>query len=122
MTGIRNLGERRINRSLFYARNEIEDILIDWFMDTHENAPPAPFMRIGTTRTGIRIIRGGITCEIPRISLTTRPTVMQVETEIETVLGVNRITDLFIHINRNNTIAIATGQLPHIWPEDEVIP
>ncbi len=29
------------------------------------------------------------------------------------------LTDVWFHVNRNGTWAVATGQEPAIWPEDE---
>lgn len=32
------------------------------------------------------------------------------------------INDIFFHRNRDGTWAVATGEEPQVWPEDEVIP
>jgi len=56
---------------------------------------------------------------ILRSSLPTRPTATKVKTVIQSAFGIGMINDIFVHINRNYTIAIATGIAPTIWPEDE---
>ena len=37
--------------------------------------------------------------------------------QIENTLG--KVTDLFVHKNKDGTFAMATGKEPDIWPEDE---
>jgi hypothetical protein len=50
------------------------------------------------------------------------------ETQINTALqniatiGGVELPPIFIHINDDGTVAIATGAEPEVWPEDEVYP
>ena len=32
------------------------------------------------------------------------------------------VSNIFVHINRDSSIAIATGQEPAVWPENHIIP
>ena len=118
MAGYRNLGESRIKSRLFYGNHIVQDILWDWFFDSPIAATYAPYSEISTTKTGIILVRDGIERIILRSQLLPEPTVLEVKTNIHESFGMGAFEDLFIHVNRDNTIAIATGQIPDIWPED----
>jgi hypothetical protein len=120
MAGNSNLGESRIKSRLFYGNHIVQDILWDWFLDSPVTATSAPYSRIRTTKTEIILTRGGGEHTIPRSKLLPEPTALEVKTDIHELFGVGAFDDLFIHVNRDNTIAIATGQAPPVWPEDEV--
>ena len=42
----------------------------------------------------------------------------QIKATLETAAG-QELADVFIHINRDDSITIATGKAPDFWPEDE---
>lgn len=50
-------------------------------------------------------------------TLITLATPAAVKTEAEKIIG--KTTDLFIHKNRDGSWAVATGEEPRVWPEDE---
>lgn len=80
----------------------------------------AIYSRIKTTPIEIVVVRNGVTRTILRSSMPTRPTATQVLNVIRVAFGVGNVNDLFVHINRNDSIALATGQEPMVWPEDDV--
>jgi len=57
-----------------------------------------------------------------KTDLTSLPTDKELNTDLTDKLSVVSKTDtIFLHKNRNGTIAVATGQEPKVWPEDEII-
>lgn len=45
-------------------------------------------------------------------------TAAQIEAAIRAVAGTHPLPAIFVHINRDGTIALATFQEPDVWPED----
>lgn len=41
-----------------------------------------------------------------------------IEGAIRTAAGAHPLPDIFAHVNRDGSIAIATGTEPSVWPED----
>lgn len=77
---------------------------------TWHNAPnPALVLQIGTT--GIQLTQA---------ALDALDTEEGIETAIATLAAGAGITlpAIFIHINKDGTIALATGTAPDVWPED----
>jgi hypothetical protein len=60
----------------------------------------------------------GRTYALTRAQLSQFVTAAALKTAIVTALG-SPLPDLWCHRNRNGTWAIATGQEPEIWPEDD---
>ena len=59
--------------------------------------------------------------EVTHANLTTYDTVEKIKAEIErqASLSAKQLPKIFFHKNRDGSIAIATGDEPKVWPEDE---
>ena len=62
--------------------------------------------------------------EITHSDLTIFNTEKKIKSEIErqASLSAKQLPEIFFHKNKDGSIAIATGQEPNIWPEDEIEP
>lgn len=80
----------------------------------------AIYRRIKSTPVEIVITRDGVTRSISCTSLPVHPTSTQVRNAIRVAFGGGSIPDIFVHVNRDYSIALATEQEPVIWPEDQV--
>lgn len=56
--------------------------------------------------------------ELRKAGLARFNTKAKLESEAKRQLGQQKLQGIFFHINRNGSIAIATGAEPDIWPED----
>lgn len=45
---------------------------------------------------------------------------LEVEFERQASLSNVQLPELFFHVNRDGSIALATGFAPKVWPEDEI--
>jgi hypothetical protein len=78
------------------------------------------YTRISTVKAdGIVISTKTATYSASSLSLGSLDTAEKLATEIEKVISKEAKPDLFIHKNRDGSWAIATGEDPKIWPEDE---
>jgi hypothetical protein len=69
------------------------------------------------------LVVDGKKVEIDHAALTTLDTAEKIEAELRsqaTTANV-QLPKLFIHLNRDGSVAVATGAEPEIWPEDEPI-
>lgn len=59
--------------------------------------------------------------EIDHAERNTFDSVKKLESEIERQASLSStiLPSIFYHVNRDSSIAIATGQKPDVWPEDE---
>lgn len=64
--------------------------------------------RIHTDEVEIAILRSAIVGR----------TEEQIEAAIALVAGEYELPEIFVHINRDGTFALATGREPAVWPED----
>ena len=71
----------------------------------------------------VHIIVDGYTLEITHNDLARLNTEAKVQKEIDRLARLNDVTlPIFAHVNRDRSIAIATGIEPDVWPEDEIDP
>lgn len=80
------------------------------------------FTRLATFKpggdTGIIIeLVGGRRAEISQAALGTLETPAAILAEAERQAG--RTLGIFFHVNRDGSVALATGREPEVWPEDE---
>ena len=69
----------------------------------------------------VHIVVDGYSLEITHNDLARLNTEAKVQREIDRLARLNDVTlPIFAHVNRDRSIAIATGAAPEIWPEDEV--
>ncbi len=69
------------------------------------------------TETEIEVVLGDWT-EI-KIKVKGDETETEIKDAIEAAGGL-MLDDLFVHVNRDGSVAVATGAVPDIWPEDEI--
>jgi hypothetical protein len=69
----------------------------------------------------IVLVCDGEKLEIKQTELSTVDTSLKVESALTTAATAAKVKlpPMFIHKNRDGSYAIATGQEPRIWPEDE---
>lgn len=66
----------------------------------------------------VLVVIDGKKVEIAHADLVTHDTAAKVKAELETQAG-KVLPGLFIHVNKAGNLAVATGQEPDVWPEDE---
>lgn len=73
--------------------------------------PPKPAIVIGI---------GTTTIQVSQAMLATLDTEAEIESALETLASGAGITlpAIFVHINDDGSVALATGAAPDIWPED----
>lgn len=73
------------------------------------------------SREPVTIVVDGHTIVITRALITRLNTTKKLMDKVEEYALANGIElpPIFFHINRDKSIAIATGQEPEIWPEDD---
>lgn len=74
----------------------------------------------GRSAVLIRIDQRELT--IAHADLITYDTAEKLKAEIERQASLSdvELPELFFHVNRDNSIALATGSAPKVWPEDEI--
>lgn len=85
--------------------------------------------RIATFKSGknpiaVIIEIGGKALQIPHADLAPFDTPGTIELELYRQASLNNVQPprLFAHINRDGSLALATGNAPNTWPEDEKEP
>lgn len=85
--------------------------------------------RIATTRDArksyaILIETGRGRYQLTVADLLTYDTARKIETELKRQASTtaDSLPDVYVHVNRDGSLALATGQVPDIWPEDEAAP
>jgi len=94
------------------------------FVDVHTGKTQTAFRRIkwaappaGDADNQVTIVLGdGRTFTATKIQIAALDTRAKACAALEAVL--TSVPDIFLHLNRNGRWAIATGQPPEIWPED----
>lgn len=70
--------------------------------------------------------RNAIVLETDEVSITLWRSVLdgltaaQIEEAIKIAAGAARLPPIYAHINRDGSIALATGAEPDVWPEDDM--
>ena len=78
------------------------------------------YTRISTVKAdGIVVTTKTANYSASSLSLGSLDTAEKLATEIEKVISKEAKPDLFLHKNRDGSWAIATGEEPKTWPEDE---
>ena len=72
------------------------------------------YNRIAVTKLGITVQRETVTATLTAAQIGTR-TRAEIQDLLRTGAGKN---DLWVHKNRDGSLALATGIEPKIWPED----
>ena len=70
------------------------------------------------TRNGISIQTVDKTMSITAAQLVKLNTNLKIKTALNTTFG-QTILDLYVHINRDKTICIVTGEPISVWPENQ---
>lgn len=81
-------------------------------------------IRIGTPSTSMDVINAIILETDQVLIVFTRSAIAgrsaaELESAIASAAGVYPLPDIYAHINRDGSIALATGAEPSSWPEDE---
>ena len=68
----------------------------------------------------VLLVVDGETMEITHADLTTFDTEKKMKDELERQASVGNVQPpaIFVHINRDDSIALAAGAAPDVWPED----
>ena len=63
---------------------------------------------------------GGVKLEIQRTDATALASADAVKAKLEQLAATGKVAlpRVFVHVNRDESIAIATGEAPRVWPED----
>jgi len=74
-----------------------------------------------TKKEAALLIVDGIKLEIAHDDLSTLDTAEKIEAELNSQASISNVAlpKIFAHINRDGSIALATGQEPLVWPENE---
>jgi len=77
--------------------------------------------KLGKSDTAVLIEVDGKPIEITYSELSTYNTEKKIENRIDFLASKSKVDlpEIFIHKNRDGSVAVATGQEPDIWPEDE---
>ncbi len=73
--------------------------------------------RVAATKTEIVIVENDVELKLP-LSVVVGKTETEIKTDLIGAKTVN--TQFWVHKNRDSSIAVATGEVPDIWPEDEL--
>jgi len=80
------------------------------------------FNRITSTLSTLGLGIDGVYWSFARTTLPASPTETQVRNAIRVACGGTLPSELTVHVNRDGSIALATGIPPAVWPEDEAAP
>jgi hypothetical protein len=69
----------------------------------------------------VLIVVDGKKIEIDHASLTTLDTAEKIKAELQSQASLSnmQLPKIFIHLNRDGSVAVAVGAEPRVWPEDE---
>jgi N-dimethylarginine dimethylaminohydrolase len=69
----------------------------------------------------VLLVVDGKRIEINHASLTTLDTAEKIEAELQSQATTSNVQlpKIFVHVNRDGSVAVATGAEPRAWPEDE---
>lgn len=76
-----------------------------------------------TEKAAALLVVDGHTLELSQAQVTDK-TEVQIETALESAAALSNVQlpRVYVHINDDGSIALATGVEPATWPEDETIP
>ena len=74
-------------------------------------------------REAVLVVVSGWRAELSHGDLSTHDTAQAVESEVlRQVSGFNtKFPGVHVHVNRDGSLAVATGEKPKVWPEDAAV-
>lgn len=68
------------------------------------------------------LVVDGIKLKVEHADLSRLDTAKKIETELNSQASTSNVAlpRIFVHINRDGSLALATGALPAVWPEDDM--